>query len=1020
MPDFFATQGAFPVWGAPSYGQFFGSPVKNCINSRALFPDEEGIYSRSVTAFNPPFQFLHGISMPSLYGYHSGGIPNHPTMQTPCLSTTAMGFNPRSLYDRMIRPFSPTNIYPSKSHSGVSVTESGSPAIGQKDQRDGDAQVNQGHKVSGAISPDAGDFAAKPDENEKTDPGSIQGDRRYNHPVKADLPEQRLKVEKDSGGLSKGWKKEQQGIDQQAEHFDSYRRRNVLVVNEWFPVAENAEPERWLLQKPFKQLTGLKWKALPAHEQRRLVDNLRQHLCWQPVDLKKNRDFAVDRTAWYLSSRHQSGFQECSPDTAAVLRKHYGRDGIVFGDHVIEVVNQAIQEYTGQLTVLRVSKSMLNMEQLSGRTAALLGSSPLEAGFQECNQLAGSLLSELEDAEKQAEHSLSMLPEPLQALYKAMIADLECQKDKIKSFMARLDVNSDDNPLGHDKWQKVKANELKVAITVVDNKLQSLAAKKIPDQERIKSLSKLRGDLVKELDYVGKGIDGYDYEARSKGRLRTHDYVTSIRKLLFQKGVASSEDKIKSRQGKARAEVLKKGWQPISKQLAIEAGDKTGLYTSQIIPASSLSLYTGSPGKESTPGTCILQYKEGEGVPSLCNSETRHAVNLNETGLYKGEQEGEGNPLFRGLRSGTIGPGPIFVPDKAERQMAARQRATELVVAALRLELENHPEKWLDSLKGQTVPVRLVSTSLLSTDAIRNSALVKKLVKQGVDIGLKDNELEMQKEQVEVLEEIKRELEAGGTVTIRDAEGTVHSVKVGLETAIFNFGVNLLSLKELGEKEANYGSKDHDKRFIGFKEHAWHEAPKYNIKALKTLMGDFDRPGAWEPGGWVQSFMEKPDASDQDKKIVQQLARQIRELYLTGDYKQEGEDAYKMVARISLLAYKIGAVSHFNCKSGKDRTGEADATVKRLAAEVDALGYVPDPWEPVSRQDQLRSQLFAWNSGNMELLLQNANEPGYKVATGMNRIGPTVWGKVRHQGHPQFEKAKQRPAQLKGLFAPAA
>lgn len=49
----------------------------------------------------------------------------------------------------------------------------------------------------------------------------------------------------------------------------------------------------------------------------------------------------------------------------------------------------------------------------------------------------------------------------------------------------------------------------------------------------------------------------------------------------------------------------------------------------------------------------------------------------------------------------------------------------------------------------------------------------------------------------------------------------------------------------------------------------------------------------------------------------------------------EGTDAYKFISRLLMLADFIEAVPHFNCKSGKDRTGEADASVKALACEIE-------------------------------------------------------------------------------------
>jgi phosphatidylinositol-4,5-bisphosphate 4-phosphatase len=49
-------------------------------------------------------------------------------------------------------------------------------------------------------------------------------------------------------------------------------------------------------------------------------------------------------------------------------------------------------------------------------------------------------------------------------------------------------------------------------------------------------------------------------------------------------------------------------------------------------------------------------------------------------------------------------------------------------------------------------------------------------------------------------------------------------------------------------------------------------------------------------------------------------------------WQRAGNEPYKLASRLTALANEVGAVPAFNCKSGKDRTGELDVQVKQLYA----------------------------------------------------------------------------------------
>ena len=69
----------------------------------------------------------------------------------------------------------------------------------------------------------------------------------------------------------------------------------------------------------------------------------------------------------------------------------------------------------------------------------------------------------------------------------------------------------------------------------------------------------------------------------------------------------------------------------------------------------------------------------------------------------------------------------------------------------------------------------------------------------------------------------------------------------------------------------------------------------------------------------------------------------------------------------------------FNCKSGKDRTGQLDAEVKYLAAVGHATGHIPEPDIAHTAESRKMRTTFTMNAGNLEIQRMNTGLPGYKL-----------------------------------------
>jgi phosphatidylinositol-4,5-bisphosphate 4-phosphatase len=96
-------------------------------------------------------------------------------------------------------------------------------------------------------------------------------------------------------------------------------------------------------------------------------------------------------------------------------------------------------------------------------------------------------------------------------------------------------------------------------------------------------------------------------------------------------------------------------------------------------------------------------------------------------------------------------------------------------------------------------------------------------------------------------------------------------------------------------------------------------------------------------------------------------------------WQRAGNEPYKLASRLTALANEVGAVPAFNCKSGKDRTGELDVQVKQLYAYNHHEGKWPTPNE---KEDELQAQnhvKLVREGGSFQIQKDNTSLPGSKV-----------------------------------------
>lgn len=330
-----------------------------------------------------------------------------------------------------------------------------------------------------------------------------------------------------------------------------------------------------------------------------------------------------------------------------------------------------------------------------------------------------------------------------------------------------------------------------------------------------------------------------------------------------------------------------------------------------------------------------------KGICSKSSDETVHAVNL-WSSTFSVAQGDSRHTLFEGIRHAVLSPYDLKA-DSEERSRGALARAREVVVAAL----YQQPEKMKRALEVNEVELALTSTSLLTP----------------VDIGPLTEKSQLN-DQVAAWAAISAK---PLYLKIRNSRGELVPVKITVDVAAFNFGVNELAL---GSLKLGHGISDN-----------------INQEALRKLLGKNLSPDA-APGGWVGQYLAN---NPKNAVRVSMLARQLKTIIADKAHHHDGGEPYKAAMRIGLLSHEIGIVPCWNCKSGKDRTGMLDVEMKREAAAVH-LGLADGAIGMLDKEGQRLMQTVMLNSGNQEIQKYNTGAEGNKTLKNNKLVNAFVGG----------------------------
>lgn len=385
-------------------------------------------------------------------------------------------------------------------------------------------------------------------------------------------------------------------------------------------------------------------------------------------------------------------------------------------------------------------------------------------------------------------------------------------------------------------------------------------------------------------------------------------------------------------------------WKEITHTVPLVVDGRRMLPTCITTPAGSMD---NSIGRD---------YK-GSGFGCYSYTEATHAVNLAVSTLTIPDENGD-RTIFQGLRHAVHSVMDIIHP--AQRQAANLARATETLKAAL---LTNPPllatvlaDADNDYPIGTPIRIPLVSVSLLTPDNLRSSGFM-----QFFKIFTHGNEQKMLREQKQAWDTLNAH---PLRLTLTNAQGIEQEVVVQPDIITFNFGVNrgAFSMPLLH-------------RLIS----GWQISDTMNRRAMSQLAERVD------------TFLDSR-VQENEKNIVRQLFDQITQIWEDKSYRRPGKEPYKLVSRIALLTHALGEIPCWNCKSGKDRTGNLDVETRFLALRTQSTGQVPEPDAVLQSEQQAALRALALASGNHELQTLNTGLPGFKlegVWANQERLGET-------------------------------
>jgi hypothetical protein len=455
---------------------------------------------------------------------------------------------------------------------------------------------------------------------------------------------------------------------------------------------------------------------------------------------------------------------------------------------------------------------------------------------------------------------------------------------------------------------------------------------------------------------VRGGFISHDLAESTHALMAAHDELRADGKLLFGatrhavNAPFGLPDELKSMPAQAAAEFILQLLGPATRTATAET-----IHYPNAARGGNLNPTNVPPPANSTvpPATLSNDIREvfRSRLQALLDREYQLLEGLNETGILPSE------PNTTKISADNLLNQPELATQLAERvlkdtelmQLLVRQGALNRAREVILMEIARSPALGSKIAAGDSV--LFGSIALLTPDHVRH--LIASISEGNSSL----DEKVMLEVQVQAYKDLQKEIDSGGLV--------INGQQVKAKILPFNWGVNELSLLKPGNDPV-VGSliNGHDFSNVLCNQESLtllvglpNEAPE------SAIANETERFLASARKRLTELEAAQPSADNQDEiagleealEVIPQLRDQIRQIWSEGSYRFKGNEPYKMPARIGLLMHYLGGGTLFNCKSGKDRTGQLSVEVKALAVRIMAnQGRVPLPDQPLSAIEQIQ------------------------------------------------------------------
>jgi hypothetical protein len=194
----------------------------------------------------------------------------------------------------------------------------------------------------------------------------------------------------------------------------------------------------------------------------------------------------------------------------------------------------------------------------------------------------------------------------------------------------------------------------------------------------------------------------------------------------------------------------------------------------------------------------------------------------------------------------------------------------------------------------------------------------------------------------------------------------------------------------------------------------YQEIVEVEYSLISQLSQTFSAPEIVPPTCWQEYF----ELSVLQKDIYD-LFTDLKELYHDREHEKFSQqvlesseikdiDSFSIPVRILLLSFHIGEQTHFNCKSGKDRTGmmaEHCLEFVELHAQYGEYPRVRAEKEKYNKHRQQIQQTLSMNGSTLDITQMNQGIPGSKIDQSMSGRFQEGWYR-KYRGLSKLGKVK--------------